>query len=247
MDIDVGGHECTLYERQILICYDLPVYRRTKKRIYFIVCTQICFTHCSRSSGPMYIYGIYNDDRYASTSKASAGLLGVTCQWKGQCGAPSILGYLRGCPCLALPWADGPRADSQHLALSFYLSNSSDSTKPHNGMCPAKATDTNQYSQLITIQVDLTILLAQQETKHDQPRRPPPGTALHTLRTRQQQQNSTWLGASQSVRGSRRHDFHATPSYIYARPLGSYISRHSGSQLEPKAPRRWSEQTWLFV
>jgi hypothetical protein len=100
MDIDVGGHECTLYERQILICYDLPVYRRTKKRIYFIVCTQICFTHCSRSSGPMYIYGIYNDDRYASTSKASAGLLGVTCQWKGQCGAPSILGYLRGCLCL---------------------------------------------------------------------------------------------------------------------------------------------------
>ena len=80
-----------------------------------------------------------------------------------------------------------------------YHSYTSDSTKRHNGKRPAKATEIKQHKQLITIPVDLTILLAQQETKHHQPRRPPPRTALHTLRTRQQQQNSTWLCASQSV------------------------------------------------
>ena len=127
-----------------------------------------------------------------------------------------------------------------------YLSYTSDSTKTNNGECLAQATDVKQYRQLIVTSVDLTILLAQQETKHHEPRRPPPSTAIHTLRTRQQQ-NSTWLSASQSVRGGRRHDIHATPSYIYARSLGSYIARHLESQFEPKAPRRWSEQTWFFV
>ena len=162
---------------------------------------------------------------------------------RASCGSPSILGYLRGLP---LPWTDGPRAGSQHLTMLFYLSYTSDSTKTNDGECPTKATDINRYRELITTSVGPTILLAQQETKHHEPRRPPPGTAFHTLRTRQQQ-TPTWLGASQPVRRSRRHDFHATPSYIYARPIGSYIARHSESQFEPKAPRRWPEQTWLFV
>lgn len=147
---------------------------------------------------------------------------------------------------IALP-LDGCASSRLSTSCSVvYLSNSSDSTNTNNGRLLAKATDIFGYRELTTISVDLTILLAQQETKHHEPRRPPPGTAIHTLRTRQQQ-DSTWLSASQSVRGSRRHDFHATPSYIHARPFGSYIARNSESQLEPKAPRWWPEQTWLFV
>lgn len=156
--------------------------------------------------------------------------------------SPFHSGVLRGLP---FPWTDGPRAGSTSCSV-VCLSYTSNSTTTNNGKSLAKRTDISQYTQLTTIPVNLTILLAQQETKHYEPRRPPPGTAIHTLRTRQQQ-DSTWLCASQSVRRSRRHDFHATPSYIHARPLGSYIARHLESQLEPKAPRRWSEQTWLFV
>lgn len=114
-------------------------------------------------------------------------LLGVTCQLTCQISVePLPLWGICG-DALALPWADGPRADSQHLALLFYLSLLSDSTKTHNGNSPAKATDINQYVQLTSIPVDLTILLAQQETQHHEPRRPPPRTAIHTLRTRKQQ------------------------------------------------------------
>jgi len=42
----------------------------------------------------------YDDDRYASTSKAYARSLGVTCQIVGQCGAPSVLGYCGDRPSL---------------------------------------------------------------------------------------------------------------------------------------------------
>ena len=154
--------------------------------------------------------------------------------------SPFCSGVLRGLP---FPCASSRLSTPCSVV---YLSYTSHSTKNHNGQCSAKATDIIQYDQLTTTPVDLTILLAQQETKHHEPRRPPPSTAIHTLRTRQQQ-NSTWLSASQSVRGSRRHDFHATPSYIYARPLGSYIARHLKSQFEPKAPRRRPEQTWLSI
>ena len=147
---------------------------------------------------------------------------------------------------IALPlngWASSRISTSCSVVCLSYTSNS---RTTNDGKSLANCTDMSQYTKLTTIPVNLTILLAQQETKHHEPRRPSPGTAIHTLRTRQQQ-TPTWLGASQSIRRSRRHDFHATPSYIYARPLGSYISRHSESQLQPKAPRRWPEQTWLFI
>ena len=51
----------------------------------------------------------YNNDRYASTSKAYTRSLGVTCQIPGKVWSPFCSGVLRG--------TDGPRAGSQHLAL----------------------------------------------------------------------------------------------------------------------------------
>jgi len=42
----------------------------------------------------------YSNERYASTTKAYARSLGVTCQIQGQCGAPSVLGYCGDCASL---------------------------------------------------------------------------------------------------------------------------------------------------
>ena len=129
------------------------------------------------SSSPM----AYNDNRYASTKKAYALFLGVTCQTAGKCGAPSVLGYLRGWP---LPW----RLASSLFSTSYLVSHlyhSSDSTNTNNGRGHARSPKGIHDRQLTTIPVDLTILLAQQETKHHEPRRPPPGTTVYTLCARQ--------------------------------------------------------------
>lgn len=112
-------------------------------------------------------------------------LLGVTCQKK----VWRRFGVFRGDRL-------GERASIPTLNIvPRRLSSWSDHDQ--DGRYYLKATH-SKFIQLITFPVDLTLLLAQQETQFHEPRRSPPGTTVHAIRSRQQQ-TAPYFSASQPI------------------------------------------------